>query len=74
MTMIKEAFKAQYRQSRIAANGGIGVRIGKLMSGEATATFDNSHIWDTRNRIAAEVAPDIRKRQLAWVNGGNAEN
>lgn len=72
--MIKQAFKAQYRQNRIAANGGIGVRIGKLMSGEEPASFDNSHIWDLRNKIATEVAPEIRARQLAWVNGGNAEN
>ena len=67
--MTKQQFKEQYRQKRIAANGGMGERIGKLMKGEILPTHDNSAIWALRDQIANEVAPEIRKRQLAWVTG-----
>ena len=66
--MTKEQFKQQQRQQRIEANGGMGVRIGKIMLGETVPTHDNSHIWQLRNVIAQEVAPEIRNRQLAWNN------
>lgn len=67
--MTKEQFKEEQRQRRIAANGGMGVRIGKLMKGEIVPTYNNSAIWALREQIAGEVAPEIRKRQLAWVTG-----
>jgi hypothetical protein len=66
--MTKQQFKQQQRQQRIEANGGTGVRVGKIMLGELYSTFDNSHIWQLRNVIASEVIPEIRKRQLAWNN------
>lgn len=67
--MTKEQFKEEQRQRRIAANGGMGVRIGKLMKGEIVPTYNNSAIWALREQIASEVAPEIHKRQLAWVTG-----
>ena len=67
--MTKEQFKEQQRQRRIEANGGFGLRLAKIMLGEITSNYDNSHIWELRNSIAQEVAPEIHKRQLAWANG-----
>jgi hypothetical protein len=66
--MTKQQFKEQQRQQRIEANGGTGVRIGKIMLGETVPTHDNSAIWALRDSIASEVIPEIRKRQLAWNN------
>jgi hypothetical protein len=67
--MTKQQFKEQDRQRRIAANDGMGIRIGKLMKGEIVPTYNNSAIWALREQIASEVAPEIRKLQLAWING-----
>lgn len=67
--MTKQQFKEQDRQRRIAANDGMGIRIGKLMKGEIVPTYNNSAIWALREQIASEIAPIIRKRQLAWING-----
>ena len=67
--MTKQEFREQYRLKRIAANGGMGERMGKIMRGEVIPNFDNAHIWALRDQIANEVAPEIRKRQLAWVTG-----
>jgi len=66
--MTKEQFKEQQRQQRLAKTDNFGVRLRKLMLGEITSTYDNSHIWALRNQIAMEVYPEIRKRQLAWAN------
>jgi hypothetical protein len=65
--MTKEQFKEQQRQRRIEATDGFGLKLAKIMRGEIVPTHDNSAIWALRNSIAQEVAPEIRKRQLAWV-------
>ena len=65
--MTKAEFKAKQRDHRIAQNP-IGERIGKLIRGEVVSTFDNSAAWQLRDQIAGEIAPEIRKRQLAWAN------
>ena len=67
--MNKELFKQQYRQQRLVKTDNFGLFVAKLMRGEKTSNFDNSHIWALRDTIEAEVAPEIRKRQLAWING-----
>lgn len=69
--MTKQQFKEQQRQKRIAANGGFGLKLAKIMLGEVAwiCKYDNSAIWALRNSIAEEIAPIIRKRQLAWING-----
>lgn len=56
------------RQQRIANTDGFGERLGKIMRGESVTTFDNSHIWRLRDTVAVEIAPEIRRRQLAWAN------
>lgn len=66
--MTKDQYKEQQRQLRLAKTDGFGERLGKLMRGELLPTFDNSHIWRLRDAIAAEIAPEIRRRQLAWAN------
>ena len=67
LNMTKEQFKQQHRQNRIAANDGMGVRIGQIMTGQVLPSFDNSAIWQLRDNIAREIAPEIRRRQLAWA-------
>ena len=67
--MNKELFKQQYRQQRLVKTNNFGLMVAKLMRGEKTSNFDNSHIWALRDTIEAEVDPEIRKRQLAWING-----
>lgn len=67
--MTKEQFKEQQRQQRLAKTDNFGVRLAKLMLGETVSNYDNSHIWAFRDQIAAEVYPEIRKRQLAWITG-----
>ena len=64
----KQQFKEQQRQKRIEANGGFGLKLAKIMLGEVASKYDNSAIWALRNSIAEEIAPIIRKRQLAWNN------
>ena len=68
-SMTKEQFKQQQRQKRIEANGGFGLKLAKIMLGEVASKYDNSAIWALRDDIAKEIAPIIRKRQLAWING-----
>lgn len=67
--MTKEQYKEMHRQQRLAKTDGFGERLGKLMRGELVSAFDNSHIWRLRDAIAVEIAPEIRRRQLAWMNG-----
>lgn len=69
IAMTKQQFKEQQRQARLAKTDQFGLRLAKIMLGEITSNYDNSHIWALRNSIAQEVAPEIRKRQLAWANG-----
>jgi len=65
--MTKEQYKEQQRQKRIEANSGFGLKLAKIMKGEVTPTFNNSAVWDMQRQIAGEIAPVIRKRQLAWA-------
>jgi hypothetical protein len=67
--MNKEQFKAKQREARLARTDNFGIRMANLLLGKAVSTFDNSHIWAMRDSIAEEIAPIIRKRQLAWING-----
>lgn len=67
--MTKQEFKQMHRNQRVTANGGMGVRIAKIVSGEVVPSFDNKRIWNLRDTIAAEVYPIIRLRQLAWITG-----
>jgi hypothetical protein len=69
ISMNKEQFKAKQREERLARTDNFGIRMANLMMGKAVSTFDNSHIWALRDSIAEEIAPVIRKRQLAWING-----
>lgn len=66
--MTKEQFKEQQRQLRLAKTNQFGLLLAKIMRGEVTSNYDNSHIWAMQKQIASEVAPEIRKRQLAWAN------
>lgn len=72
--MNKEAYKQQHRQQRLAKTDNFGELLGKLMRGEYTPSFDNSHLWQFRDKIAAEIAPEIRRRQLAWAKSAPAAN
>lgn len=63
----KEKFKQEQRSNRISKND-FGFRLGQLMKGERASNYDNSHIWNLRDQISKEVAPEIRRRQLAWAN------
>jgi hypothetical protein len=67
--MTKQEFRKHYRQQRIAANGGSGERMGKIMRGELVSNFNNAHIWELRNFIACEIEPIVRVRQLAYITG-----
>ena len=66
--MTKAEYKAKQRQHRLNKTDNFGEKLGKLMRGELIPTFNNNHIWNLRNAIAVEIAPEIRRRQLAWVN------
>lgn len=69
--MTKQEFKDMRQKNRIAASearGSIGPQLGRLYNGAYTPTFDNSSIWALRNTIANEIAPEIRRRQMAWIN------
>lgn len=66
--MTKEQFKEKQRQERLAKTNNFGLRLADLMLGKASSNYDNSHIWALRDQIASEVAPAIRKRQIAWAN------
>lgn len=66
--MTKEQYKAMQRQQRLDRTNNFGEHLGKLMRGEVVVKYDNSAIWNLRNQIAIEIAPEIRRRQLAWAN------
>lgn len=66
--MTKEQFKEKHRQLRLANTNNFGLYLAKLMRGEVATEYDNSHIWAFRDRIEQEVAPEIRRRQIAWAN------
>ena len=66
--MTKEQYKEQQRQQRIAKTHQAGLTVANIMLGKVVSNYDNSHIWKLRNSIADEIAPTIRKRQLAGAN------
>lgn len=66
--MTKEQFKETYRQQRIAKSREFEERIQRVVSGEATDVFDNSHIWKTREEVRKKVDPIIAANQRAWAN------
>jgi len=53
----REQYHEQYRQWRNDNPAG-GIEF----------NYDNSHIWNLRNQIAAEILPEIVRRQRAWAN------
>lgn len=65
--MNKYEYKNFNRKQRIDKND-FGYRLGLLMTGQKLPSYDNSHIWLLQQSIANEIAPEIRRRQLAWAN------
>lgn len=65
----KEQYRLNQRNARIAANGGfednINYYIGQVFSGKLKLK-DNSHLWNLRDEIHAEVAMKIRQNQLDY--------
>lgn len=63
--MDKDTFKANHRNARLAANPNNDAWLGDVMSGKRVSTFDNSAVWAMQAKVASEVAPEVRKRQMA---------
>ena len=66
--MTKQQFKQKSRQERLAKTNNFGLHLADLMLGKSKSNYDNNHIWALREQIANEIAPEIRKRQQAWIN------
>jgi len=62
--MTKNQFKESYREKRIK-NNNIGWQLKQVLDGKKVA-HDNSHIWELRNKIGNEIAPEIVRRQKLW--------
>lgn len=64
----REEYKKNYRQQRLAATDGFGERLGQLATGQVASKYDNSHLWAIQQQVAKEVAPQIKRNQIAWAN------
>ena len=63
-----QQYREQQRHLRIQRSDSISLLIARIFRGESVSSRDNSHIWNLRNQIAAEVEPIVAARQRAWMN------
>lgn len=64
--MNKSEYLEQRRKNRIQLNPD-GDWLGSIVRGDYKSNYDNSHLWRLRDKIADELNPKIRLRQIAYA-------